>query len=113
MASGTVDLLDVHILSGLYAVVPSQHVLNRSLAANTAESMTVPGTSGERYFVSFAATGDFYADFTTTAVVPGDVTNGQAPELNPGLRIVAGASTISVIAPAACIVNAAFFKGAR
>jgi hypothetical protein len=83
------------------------YVNARALAASTAESFTVP--AGAQY-VNFAATANFYANFTTTATVPGDVTDGSASVLNPGLRSIEGATTISVISPVACAITAEFFK---
>lgn len=78
----------------------------RSLAAGVAESITVP--SGAKYVV-FSATADFYANYTTTATVPGDVTDGTASELNPTGRIIQGVTTISVISADTCIITAAFY----
>lgn len=92
-----------------FAVTPSDCVMARSLAASTAESITVPTGAG---IVLFSATGDFYANYTTTATVPGDTTDGSASELNPGVRKVAAGATISVISPAACVITAAFYKAA-
>ncbi len=83
------------------------YVLAKALAASTAESFTVPAGA---QFVNFSATTDFYANFTTTATVPGDTTDGSASVLNPGLRALEGATTISVIAAATCIITAEFFK---
>lgn len=85
-------------------------VMARSLAASTAESITVP--AGAKYVV-FSATADFYANYSTTATVPLDTTDGSASELNPTGRIVGGLipaiSTISVISADACIVTASFY----
>ena len=83
------------------------YVLARSLAAGVAESMTVP--SGAQY-VNLSATSNFYANFLTTATVPGDVTDGSASVLNPGLRSLEGATAVSVISPVACVITAEFFK---
>lgn len=83
------------------------YVNARSLAASTAESFTVP-TGATR--VIFSATCNFYANPTTTATVPGDVTNGSASFLNPNGWGVRDVTTISVIAPTTCVVTAAFFR---
>lgn len=87
---------------------------SRALAANTAETIAVP--SGANW-VLFSATADMYADFQgQTAVVPGDVTDGSAPELNPSMRYIgnieaiSALSTISVISAATCIVTASFWS---
>lgn len=83
------------------------YVLARSLAANAAESFTVPtGATG----VMFSCVDNFYANTTTTATVPGDVTDGTASELNPVGYQLYGITTISVISPAACVITAAFYS---
>ena len=83
------------------------YVNAKSLAASTAESFTVP-TGAVR--VIFSATCNFYANPTTTATVPGDVTNGSASMLNPNGWGVRDVTTISVIAPTTCVITAAFYK---
>ena len=106
MANGTLRNLEIVRGSDLPMIRPSDYVLSRSLASDTAESFTVP--SGAR-FVMFAATGDFYVNYTTTATVPGDVTDGTASELNPAMRFINGVAAISVIAPANTVVTASFW----
>ena len=92
------------------------YVTNEVLAANTAETITVP--AGANY-VSFSSTGNFYVNFTTTATVPsGDITDGTGSILNPGIRFVgvvqsqnvAGVSSFSIIAPADCIVSFEWYR---
>jgi hypothetical protein len=83
------------------------YVNAKSLAASTAESFTVP-TGATR--VIFSATCNFYANPTTTATVPGDVTDGSASMLNPAGWGVRDVTAISVIASVACVVTAAFYK---
>lgn len=90
----------------LACLPPSDSVMARSLSANTAESITVP--SGARYVV-FACGADFYANYTTTATVPGDTTDGSASELNPTMRDVNGKTTISVISASNTVITAAFY----
>ena len=87
-------------------VLAPTYVNAKSLAANTAESFTTP--TGAR-FVIFSANCDFYANPTTTATVPGDVTNGSASMLNPAAWFVEGITTVSVISAANCIVTAAYY----
>jgi len=94
-------------IKDVFALPFSDSVNARALAANTAESMTVP--AGANY-VAFSATGDFYVNVGTTATVPGDVTDGAGSELNPTIRALNGAGTISIIAPATCVVTAAFYS---
>lgn len=96
---------------------PSNYVLARLLAANTAESITVPAVTGATTarYVRLAGTVDFYYSTTTTATVPGDTTDGTACELikanGPAeWRYISGVTTISVISAATCIVTASFFR---
>lgn len=79
----------------------------RSLAANTAESHTVPDGATQ---VVFSGTTNFYALANGTAAVPGDVTDGSAAELNPLVWLLDGVATIGLIAPAACVVTMTFYK---
>ena len=77
------------------------------LAANIAESITIP--AGAK-FVLFNATADFYVNFTGTAAVMVDTTDGSGSELNPTIRKLHEDDTISVIsATAGAIVSAAFY----
>lgn len=109
MPTGTLTPLEIVRGCEGYALRPSNYVLSRSLAAGVAESFTIP-TSPRPRFVLFGATADFFADFDSTAVVPGDVTNGTAPELNPALRFIPnGCTAISVISSSPCIVTASFW----
>lgn len=79
----------------------------RSLAANTAESITVP--TGANY-VLLSGTADFYVSWTGTATVPSDNDVGAASELNPGMRQITDLTSISVISASTCIVTAVFYK---
>lgn len=109
MPTGTLTPLEVVRDDKAFALRPSNYVLARSLAASTAESFTVP-TSPRARFVLFSANGDFYANFTGTAAIPGDVTDGTAAELNPAMRFIPNDCTaISVIAPDATVVTASFW----
>jgi hypothetical protein len=105
MASGSLNSLNLGP-DDSYSLRPSDYVLAKSLAAGVAESFTVPDNAK---YVLFSATADFYANYTTTATVPGDVTDGTASELNPALRILTSVTTISVIAPADCVITASFW----
>lgn len=76
------------------------------LAANVAESITIP--SGSK-FAMFNATADFYANYSTTAAVISDTTDGTGSELNPTVRTLASGDTISVISGEVCRVTVAFY----
>lgn len=80
----------------------------RVLAVSTAEAHTVPTGA---LWVVFSSNCNFYASAVTTAAVPAaDVTDGSASELNPAAWRIAGVTTISLIAPTACVVTMAFYK---
>ena len=73
-----------------------------------AQTITVPTGAN---FVNFSGTGNFYVNFTTTAVVPvSNVSNGSAAILNPGCRSVQGLTSFSIIAPASCVVTMEWYK---
>jgi len=96
------------------AIHQSAHIDVRVLAAATAESHTVPTGADYVIFSCVTSTGaaaSFWADFNGTAAVPtDDITDGSGCEVNPAVRTVAGVTTISLIAPSACIVTMAFYK---
>lgn len=86
-----------------------QSVMSRALAASVAEDITPPAGSS---YVIFSCTGNFYVQPYATATVPADVTDGTASELNPsGYEFnTNNLPTFSVIAPAACVITAAFYS---
>ena len=94
-----------------FGLPPSEYVNSVSLSASTAETIPVPANA---MFVLFSATCSFYANYSTTATVPGDVTNGSASELNPTQRKLILGSTriaaISVISASTCVLTASFYK---
>jgi len=91
-----------------FAPPPADYVDARVLAANVAESHSIP--NGAKYVV-FSADGNFYARFGAAAAVPAaDVTDGSASELNPEAReIPGGTTTIGLIATAATVVTLSFY----
>lgn len=93
--------------STLMGINYSSSVYANVLAANVAESVTIP--TGAKY-VLFSGTANFYVKFNGTAAVPADeVADGTASILNPGLRSLDGATTIGLIAGEACIVTMEFY----
>ena len=101
--------LDGYHGSAMQAIEQSGYIDAKVLAANTAETVTVP--TGAR-IVLFSATDNFYMDTRTIpAVIPtADISNGTAPEFNPIARMVTAADTFSLIAPTACIVIMSWYK---
>jgi hypothetical protein len=88
--------------------IPFSDTINACvLTAGVPESLTIPAGAN---FVVFSATGEFYIRANgTAAVTAGDVTNGTASEFNPAARSLVGVTSLSVVAPGACTVTAAFF----
>lgn len=79
------------------------------LAANTAQSVTVP--TGATHAL-FAGASTFYVRYDgSAAAIPTEaVTNGTNAELNPKVRRIKGLSTLSLISPATNFVTVSFFK---
>lgn len=111
--AAAINQLQVISTNGSYALSPPIYVNVKVLAANTAESFTIPtGANGLlANYVSFSSNCDFYANHTTTAAVPAaDVTNGTGSELNPLIRIIPrGTASYSVISATTCIITASFY----
>lgn len=78
-----------------------------SLTAGAAEAIDIPEGAS---FVIFSGTGDYYIRANGTAAVPGDVTDGTASEINPTMRSLVNVTSLSAIAPADCVVTAAFYS---
>jgi len=82
--------------------------LARVLAANTAESFTVPDNCQAAIFSASSGLGDYWIDFThnTAAVIPvADNTTGTCPSLNPAyVKGLTPGKTISVISANAGII---------
>lgn len=96
---------------GTFGLRPPGYVSSRVLAANVAETITVPtDITGKAMLVVFSATADFFAAYDAVAVVPVDTDDGSSNELNPTQRIVSKNSTISVISSTTCTVTASFWS---
>ena len=97
-----------------FAIVQSDYIDARVLGAASAESHTVPTGYNFVMFNCVTAAGlaaTFWADFDGTAAIPSsDVTDGTTCEANPRIRYVGGVTTISLIAPAACIVIMSWYE---
>lgn len=91
------------------AVPASDSVQSKLLAADTEETVTIPDGAT---IVKFSATSDFFAQLDTDGAitVPGDVTDGSAPELNPSMWICSGFSKIHVISSGTPIITFAFYE---
>lgn len=92
-------------------------VLSRLLGAAAAESITIPGAGATKAkYVRLAATDNIFVSWTTTATVPGDVTDGTACELIKSnadcewFYIPPACTAISVISSGTPIVTASFYR---
>src|SRR3546814_20617422 len=108
MAGGTLKNIEV-LNDGAFALRAADYVSAKALAASTAESITEPENATH---VLLAGTEHFYANFTTTAVVPTDTDDGTSNEPNPDMRICRGLSPISVLtaASAGAVVPTPFWR---
>lgn len=82
----------------------------RVLAANTAETHTMPSNTR---FVLFSGNCNFYVNPNGTAAVPAaDVTDGSGSELNPTAYYFSTPPTsLSLIAPTTCVVTMSVYLG--
>lgn len=95
-----------------FSLPPSNYVQARALSASTAETIVPPAWAK---YVLFACTDNFYVNYTTTATVPGDTTDGSASELNPSMRRLtrpnnASISAISIISAGTPVCTASFYQ---
>ncbi len=86
---------------------PSGYNCGLVLAANTAESITIP-TGAD--FVRMSSTVDFYRQYDAAATVPVDDNVGVTCPLNVVAERCTGKVSISVIAAAVAIVTFEFWK---
>lgn len=84
-------------------VPPPQYVDNYVLAANVAETATVP--AGAEYVVISATTPVWVRRDNTAAIPGGDVTDGTGSAYKPATYAVDGVTSLSLIAPAASKVS--------
>lgn len=91
-------------------IMPAEVVFARALAPRSPKLVELPPGAAR---ILFSGTGDFCAQFGSEAVqasaVFGD--SDEAAELNPSVREVpAGATHLSLVAPAPCFVTLSFFS---
>jgi hypothetical protein len=98
----------------IYAIRQSDHINCHLLAANTAESDTVPADATRVMFTVVPSGTDFWAKIsdagTAAAINAGDVTNGSASEPNPAIRTVVPGQTISMISASICKIYLSYFS---
>ncbi len=81
-----------------FGIIPTYDVYGCTLAASTAQSVTVPANY-ENWIAIFTYTpgANIYVSFTTTATVPGGTMGIITSTLNPSARQVKGGQTLSLI----------------
>jgi hypothetical protein len=94
-----------------YGMPFSNNIWGTTLAANVAQSCTVPGNSSMQLIAVFSYSSgcDVFVNPVTTAAVPGSSFAQSATELNPVMRTVTGGSTLSVISPASGYITISFY----
>ena len=80
------------------------------LAANTAQSFTVPALAYKVILTKSVSSAALWVDKDAVAVIPvANVTDGSSPMLNPGIRQVAPGDVLSCICDEAVKVTAEFY----
>jgi hypothetical protein len=78
-----------------------------TLTGGVGKTVVVPAQART---VLFSATGNFWLGLNGAPTLPTtDILDGSAPNLNPGARAVRPGQLLGLVAPAACIVNLAFY----
>lgn len=110
---GNLAVVEQHSPGGSNPYNAPAYVSARVLAANVAETISVPTNATK---VRLAGTADFYYAIgaAPTAVVPVDTDDGSSNELmkqqgGAEWRTCQGVAQISVISAAICIVTASFY----
>ena len=85
-----------------FGIQPTYDIQGCSLAANTAQTFTVPSNYSNWIAIfSYTPGSDVFVDFTgATATIPGSTVGAVTVVLNPSARAVKGGSTFSAITPA-------------
>jgi hypothetical protein len=115
--ASTGSTIGVQHTNGSFALTEATTIDARVLAANVAESETVPsitvdGVAALANYVVFSANCDFYVRMDGTAAVPSaDITDGTASELNPTVRYLGGnVAAIGLKSASSCIVTMQFYR---
>ena len=88
------------------ALYPSDTIYSGALEAGAEQTVTVP-TDAE--FCLFAATGNFYVNYDTTAAVPSSIISQLGGELNPQIRYIGETSVIHIISEGDVLITLQFF----
>ena len=100
-----------------FAINCPSSVISRSLSAETAVNISVSSLADANgtlpTYLIFAGTGNFYVLWNgADAEIPGNISDGTAPELCPSVRKITNSITqFSIIAPADMILTISLYKG--
>lgn len=91
------------------ALRPADVVYNVILAPGSAKVVAIPT---DAKFVIFGTSGQFCARYDGAAAAwpVGDVIDGNGSELNPTTRFISLSTSISLAAPAGCVVSLSFHR---
>lgn len=83
-----------------FGILPTYDIYGCSLAANVAQSITIPDNYPAWIAIfTYTPGSNIFVSFTTTAAVPNGTMGARTSVLNPAARQVVGGQTISVITP--------------
>jgi hypothetical protein len=101
-----------------FSVPPSSSTIVLVLTANTPVDLTigtdlVDADGVKPTYINFAGLKDFFVGWNTTGqTVPGaSILDGTAPEINPGMRSIAGYTSLSVVAAYDTTVQLGLYRG--
>ena len=81
-----------------FGIQPTTDIFNGSLAANVAQSITVPSNHPNWIAIfTYAPGATIWVNFTTTATVPTGTVGASSNTLNPSARLVTKGQTLSLI----------------
>lgn len=90
---------DINSFNG-FGIIPTYDIQGCSLAANAAQTFTVPSNYSNWIAIfTYSPGSNIFVSFTTTAAVPTGTVGAITSVLNPSARAVTGGSTFSVITP--------------
>ena len=107
-------MMQVDETKGFSLVPPTS--TNNYLLSPTAIDVTIADITDvngvKPNYMNFSANGDFYVKWNGTgaAVPAANILTGASPELNPGLRVISGITSFSVVAPTATNLTVNFYS---
>jgi len=89
------------------ALYPSDTIYSGHLSAGVEQTVTVPANTD---FCIFAATGDIFVNYDTTAAIPTSTISEAGGELNPLIRYVGETTIIHIISNGGVLVTLQFYS---